>query len=190
MVATKRPVPVEQTHHLRFAGIRCVSRLARAGRHRPHLPRVAAYHLPPGGSARSVKCSQRGGARRRRSAPLRRHQCTGDWPRPTGSRDRGWVLRSRSRRNRCHRPDRSRHRRITDDTLPGGSIERAVEYHAPFDQCDREQDYRTACQEFEARIRNRNVADRRSPRDGLARETKTPPERLCPPVPVDGTATP
>ena len=39
-------------------------------------------------------------------------------------------------------------RRITDDTLPGGPVERLIEYHAPFDRCDREQDYRTAWQAF------------------------------------------
>ena len=32
-------------------------------------------------------------------------------------------------------------RRVTDDTLPGGPIERTVTYHAP---CNREQDYRMA----------------------------------------------
>jgi len=30
-----------------------------------------------------------------------------------------------------------------DDTQPGGPVERTVEYHAPFDRCDREEDYRT-----------------------------------------------
>ena len=39
-------------------------------------------------------------------------------------------------------------RRVTDDTLPGGPVERLIEYHAPFDRCDREQDYRTAWQAF------------------------------------------
>ena len=29
---------------------------------------------------------------------------------------------------------------ITDDTMPGGPIERTIEYVAPFDRCDREQD--------------------------------------------------
>ena len=33
-------------------------------------------------------------------------------------------------------------RRVTDDTISGGSIERTIEYHAPFDRCDREHDYR------------------------------------------------
>ena len=31
---------------------------------------------------------------------------------------------------------------ITDDTLPGGPVERVIEYFAPFDKCDREDDYR------------------------------------------------
>ena len=39
-------------------------------------------------------------------------------------------------------------RRITDDTLPGGPVERLIEYHAPFDRCGREEDYRTAWQAF------------------------------------------
>ncbi len=38
-----------------------------------------------------------------------------------------------------------------DDTLPGGPVERTVEYHAPFDKCDREQDYEIAWREFERR---------------------------------------
>lgn len=43
-------------------------------------------------------------------------------------------------------------RRILDDTLPGGPVERRIEYHAPFDRCDREQDYRTAWAAFRQRI--------------------------------------
>jgi hypothetical protein len=35
-------------------------------------------------------------------------------------------------------------RTITDDTQPGGPVERTIEYIAPFDRCDREQDYETA----------------------------------------------
>lgn len=31
-----------------------------------------------------------------------------------------------------------------DDTLPGGPREKTITYHAPFDRCDREEDYRTA----------------------------------------------
>ena len=42
-------------------------------------------------------------------------------------------------------------RRITDDTLPGGPYERTIEYHAPFDRCNREHDYRAAWNEFTER---------------------------------------
>lgn len=38
---------------------------------------------------------------------------------------------------------------ITDDTQPGGPVERTIEYLAPFDRCDREQDYETAWKFFE-----------------------------------------
>lgn len=38
-----------------------------------------------------------------------------------------------------------------DDTLPGGPREKTVSYHAPFDKCDREDDYATAWKEFERR---------------------------------------
>lgn len=40
-------------------------------------------------------------------------------------------------------------RTITDDTQPGGPVERTIEYVAPFDHCDREQDYETAWKFFE-----------------------------------------
>ena len=43
-------------------------------------------------------------------------------------------------------------RRILDDTLPGGPVERVVEYHAPFNCCDRDEDYRVAWLEFERRF--------------------------------------
>lgn len=36
------------------------------------------------------------------------------------------------------------YRTITDDTQPGGPVERTIEYVAPFDKCDREKDYETA----------------------------------------------
>ena len=42
-------------------------------------------------------------------------------------------------------------RTITDDTLPGGPRERTIVYHAPFDKCDRETDYRIAWAAFEKR---------------------------------------
>lgn len=40
-------------------------------------------------------------------------------------------------------------RTFTDDTMPGGPVERTIEYVAPFDRCDREQDYETAWKFFE-----------------------------------------
>ncbi|MCK8601853.1 Eco57I restriction-modification methylase domain-containing protein [Desulfoferrobacter suflitae] len=41
---------------------------------------------------------------------------------------------------------------ITDDTLPGGPRERTIVYQAPFDCCDRGEDYATAWSEFEKRF--------------------------------------
>lgn len=38
---------------------------------------------------------------------------------------------------------------ITDDTMPGGPVERTIEYVAPFDRCDREKDYETVWEFFE-----------------------------------------
>lgn len=43
------------------------------------------------------------------------------------------------------------HRSITDDTMPGGPIERTIIYKAPFTKCDREKDYEVAWAEFERR---------------------------------------
>ena len=40
-------------------------------------------------------------------------------------------------------------RTITDDTLPGGPIERVIEYHAPFTRPNREDDYRRAWESFD-----------------------------------------
>jgi hypothetical protein len=40
-------------------------------------------------------------------------------------------------------------RTFTDDTQPGGPVERTIEYIAPFDRCDREKDYETAWKFFE-----------------------------------------
>ena len=42
---------------------------------------------------------------------------------------------------------------ITDDTMPGGPVERTIEYVAPFDRCDREQDYETAWKFFEEKYK-------------------------------------
>jgi len=44
-------------------------------------------------------------------------------------------------------------RPVTDNTLPGGPVERVIEYHAPFTRPDREEDYRIAWAEFERRAR-------------------------------------
>lgn len=41
------------------------------------------------------------------------------------------------------------YRTIQDDTMPGGPVERTIEYVAPFDRCDREKDYETAWKFFE-----------------------------------------
>ena len=41
------------------------------------------------------------------------------------------------------------YRTISDDTMPGGPVERTIEYVAPFDRCDREHDYETAWKFFE-----------------------------------------
>jgi hypothetical protein len=42
-------------------------------------------------------------------------------------------------------------RKVTEDFLPGGPRERTIIYEAPFDRCDREQDYATAWKAFEER---------------------------------------
>ena len=39
---------------------------------------------------------------------------------------------------------------LTDDTQPGGKIQRTIVYQAPFEKCDRVTDYRTAWTFFEA----------------------------------------
>jgi len=40
------------------------------------------------------------------------------------------------------------YRTIMDDTMPGGPVERTIEYVAPFDKCDRIEDYKTAWEFF------------------------------------------
>ena len=45
------------------------------------------------------------------------------------------------------------YRTIIDDTLPGGPVERTIEYIAPFDQCNREHDYKIAWEFFEDKYR-------------------------------------
>ncbi len=45
-------------------------------------------------------------------------------------------------------------RTVADDTQPGGPVQRTIEYVAPFDKCDREQDYETAWRFFEEKNRS------------------------------------
>ena len=45
------------------------------------------------------------------------------------------------------------YRTIKDDTMPGGPVERTIEYIAPFDRCDREQDYEIAWKFFEEKYK-------------------------------------
>ncbi|NLN49852.1 MAG: class I SAM-dependent DNA methyltransferase, partial [Clostridiales bacterium] len=47
------------------------------------------------------------------------------------------------------------YRTIMDDTMPGGPIERIIEYIAPFDKCDREEDYETAWRFFEEKYKDK-----------------------------------
>ena len=42
---------------------------------------------------------------------------------------------------------------VLDDTLPGGPVERTIEYVAPFDRCDREKDYEEVWANFEERFK-------------------------------------
>lgn len=46
------------------------------------------------------------------------------------------------------------HHTIMDDTMPGGPVERTIEYVAPFNHCDREKDYETAWKFFEEKLKN------------------------------------
>ena len=38
---------------------------------------------------------------------------------------------------------------IVDDTIPGGPVERKISFEAPFDRCDRVEDYKIAWEFFE-----------------------------------------
>jgi hypothetical protein len=46
------------------------------------------------------------------------------------------------------------YRKVVDDTMPGGPVERTIEYVAPFDRCDREKDYETAWKFFEEKYKD------------------------------------
>ena len=48
------------------------------------------------------------------------------------------------------------YRTITDDTMPGGPVERTIEYVAPFDRCNRETDYETAWNYFTQKYGTKN----------------------------------
>jgi hypothetical protein len=78
--------------------------------------------------------------------------CTIEYPdRPTIQRRIGWE--DIQRNNGAPKvPDGTRIKRpVMDDTMPGGPIERVIEYIAPFGLADRETDYRIAWAEFERR---------------------------------------
>ena len=45
------------------------------------------------------------------------------------------------------------YRTVKDDTMPGGQVERTIEYVAPFVRCDREKDYETAWKFFEEKYK-------------------------------------
>ena len=47
-------------------------------------------------------------------------------------------------------------RTIEDNTLPGGTVTRTIVYEAPFDKCDREEDYRIAWEEFSRRFEGKD----------------------------------
>lgn len=49
----------------------------------------------------------------------------------------------------CDKTSGTVSRTIVDDTLPGGPMERTITYEAPFDRCDRVEDYKTAWAFFE-----------------------------------------
>ncbi|SFB07258.1 Eco57I restriction-modification methylase domain-containing protein [Selenomonas ruminantium] len=46
------------------------------------------------------------------------------------------------------KPGETYRKTYTDDTQPGGPVERTIEYVAPFDRCDREEDYETVWKFF------------------------------------------
>jgi len=57
-------------------------------------------------------------------------------------------------------------RTVIDDTLPGGPREKTITYLAPFDRCNREQDYKTAWRVFEERACRDAGEAKRSERHG------------------------
>jgi hypothetical protein len=67
--------------------------------------------------------------------------------------DRAYGFSTPEWKNYKDRPNGTLTRTITDDTLPGGPRERVITYVAPFDRCDREEDYANAWAEFDRRER-------------------------------------
>jgi hypothetical protein len=57
-----------------------------------------------------------------------------------------------------------------DDTLPGGPREKRITYVAPFDKCDREEDYRLAWQEFARRgvFQAENISGQETGKNAIA----------------------
>jgi len=49
-------------------------------------------------------------------------------------------------------PSDTMERKIMDDTMPEGPVERTIVYEAPFDRCDQEKDYEVVWEEFERRF--------------------------------------
>ncbi len=87
-----------------------------------------------------------------RRAGARDESCTIVHPDGRSSKKRlGWED-IQPRDGRPQVPDGTRiNRPVMDDTMPGGPIERIIEYVAPFGLADRESDYRIAWAEFERR---------------------------------------
>ena len=83
-----------------------------------------------------------------RKAGARDRECTIETPDGKITRRRvGWEnIRNLPTGTVVRRP-------VSDDTLPGGPIERVIEYVAPFTTADREHDYRVAWAEFERRAK-------------------------------------
>jgi type I restriction-modification system DNA methylase subunit len=61
-------------------------------------------------------------------------------------------------------------RTIEDDTLPGGLIERTIEYVAPFDRCDRVQDFETAWKFFAAKYGEPKASKKRTAKNELTKQ--------------------
>jgi hypothetical protein len=67
--------------------------------------------------------------------------------------DRAYGYSTPEWKNYKDQSDGTLTRTISDVTLPGGPRERVITYFAPFDRCDREEDYAIAWAEFDRRER-------------------------------------